>query len=273
MNQKFRDILIKELEDNYHNDTELLLKNIKDEIQIYKLGKENESAKNVKKDGAKIIELKNIFKSYKNGNDEIEVLKDLNLDIYEGEIVALVGPSGSGKSTLLNLIGGLDKPTSGEIHINGKELSTLKDRELSHFRNQTIGFVFQFFNLQPYLNIQENVEIPLVFRGEHGHSRSEKSLKAIENVGLADRITHLPSQLSGGQMQRVAIARAIVTTPKIILADEPTGNLDRNTGIEIINLIKQINKDLNTTVIIVTHDNFIASQADRIIHISNGKIV
>lgn len=273
MNQKFREIVIAELDSNYHDDVDLLIKDIREEIELYKRRKQVKNYGRVNKDKNKIIEIKNVVKNYETSGGIVQVLKGVNLEVCEGEIVALVGPSGSGKSTLLNLIGGLEKPTSGEIYVNGKQLSLLNDSELSYFRNQTIGFIFQFFNLQPYLNVKDNVEIPLMFRGEPSQSRSSKSLKVIDDVGLSDRITHLPGQLSGGQMQRVAIARAIVTNPKILLADEPTGNLDRNTGIEIVNLIKEINRNFNTTVIIVTHDNFIANQADRIIHISNGKIV
>jgi ABC-type lipoprotein export system ATPase subunit len=222
---------------------------------------------------SKIIELKSVYKKYGKGKQEIVVLQDINLDIYAGEIVAIVGPSGSGKSTLLNLIGGLDKPDSGEVIVDGRNVSLLNDRELSIFRNQTIGFVFQFFYLQPYLTTQENVEIPLVFRGESRAIRSQKAREVLGQVGLSDRVSYLPNQLSGGQMQRVAIARALVNNPKIILADEPTGNLDMNTGAEIVNLLKQINADLHTTIVIVTHDLNVAKQANRVIEISNGKIV
>ncbi|GIW57518.1 MAG: macrolide ABC transporter ATP-binding protein [Candidatus Dojkabacteria bacterium] len=222
---------------------------------------------------SKIVELRSVYKKYGKGNKEVVVLRDVNLDIFAGEIVALVGPSGSGKSTLLNLIGGLDKPDVGEVIVDGRNLSRLNDRELSIFRNRTIGFVFQFFYLQPYLTTQENVEIPLMFRGERRDRRSEKARQVLKHVGLSDRMTHLPSQLSGGQMQRVAIARAIVNDPKIILADEPTGNLDTKTGAEIINLLHNINKSLRTTIVIVTHDPNVAGQAHRIIEISDGRVV
>lgn len=228
---------------------------------------ENQKSKN------KLIEITNLTKSYHVGRETIIALRDINLSINEGEIIALTGPSGSGKSTLLNLIGGLDRADNGEININGVSLRSMNDREISNYRNNTVGFVFQFFNLQPYLNIQENVEVPLIFRGETAKNRAEASQSAIKAVGLTERIKHLPNQLSGGQMQRVAIARSIVNKPKLILADEPTGNLDHATGTEIINLIKKINQEQNATIIIVTHDNFIANQADRIIRLSDGKIV
>ncbi|BDQ04755.1 MAG: macrolide ABC transporter ATP-binding protein [Candidatus Dojkabacteria bacterium] len=222
---------------------------------------------------SKIIELRSVYKKYGKIKQEVVVLQNINLNIYTGEIVALVGPSGSGKSTLLNLIGGLDQPDSGDVIVDGRNLGGLNDNELSVFRNQTIGFVFQFFYLQPYLTAQENVEIPLVFRGESRAVRSQKARRVLEQVGLSARISYLPNQLSGGQVQRVAIARALVNSPKIILADEPTGNLDMNTGTEIINLLKQINANLHTTMVIVTHDLNVAKHAHRVIEISDGKIV
>ncbi len=221
---------------------------------------------------SKIIQLNDIHKEYRLKAETIKALKRINLEIFEGEIVALVGSSGSGKSTLLNLLGGLDTPTSGSITINGKSISQLKDFELSRFRNETIGFIFQFFYLQPFLNVQENVEIPLTFAGMPPEERHRISLEVVKSVGLENRIRHLPNQLSGGQMQRVAIARALVNKPKIILADEPTGNLDRATGNEIMELIKKINQDFNTTVIIVTHDEKTAEMADRQVRLSDGEI-
>jgi len=271
MKKEFLDEIIQTFEEEYNGDLEFFLSTLKTSLKSHK------DAKNIqnqpKADAPILIDIKALSKEYVIGKEKVLALKDINLTIHEGEIVALIGPSGSGKSTLLNVIGGLDTPSRGDISIMQKSLKAMNDFQLSTYRNETIGFIFQFFNLQPYLSVQENVEIPLIFRGEDPAKRGEASRKAVESVGLIDRIKHLPSQLSGGQMQRVAIARSIVNQPKIILADEPTGNLDRNTGIEIMNLIKQINKQLNTTVIIVTHDSFIANQADRIIKLSDGKLV
>jgi putative ABC transport system ATP-binding protein len=258
------------LKEKYHGDTESFLHDLKKELQ--QLQNSSKPTKSPKQNSKEIIKITKLNKFYKKGSENLHVLKDLDLSINEGEIIALIGPSGSGKSTLLNLIGGLDTPNNGEILVEEKNLGKMNDNELSSFRNRTIGFVFQFFNLQPYLNVQENVEIPLMFRGEDENIREESSAKSVESVGLLDRNNHLPSELSGGQMQRVAIARSLVNNPKIILADEPTGNLDRKTGIEIINLLKEINEKLGTTIIIVTHDNFIANQADRVIKMDDGRI-
>lgn len=264
------DGILKSLEEDFHGDVDLLLNEIRKKVEDYKLNKESKA---VKADANLQISIKKVSKQYKIGKEVVHALKEVDLDIYEGEILALVGPSGSGKSTLLHLIGGLDTPDEGEIRFGDIELHALKDKELSYYRNETIGFIFQFFNLQQYLNVKENVEVPLIFRGENPDIREKAAIEAVEAVGLKERIKHLPTQLSGGQMQRVAIARSLVNKPKIILADEPTGNLDRNTGIEIIELIRKINRELNTTVVIVTHDNFIASKADRIIKLSDGRIV
>jgi putative ABC transport system ATP-binding protein len=261
--------LLRSLEEDYHGDLELLLSDIREKVETNK----QKSGKNQKENGNVLISINNISKEYKVGKETVKALKEVSLDIYEGEILALVGPSGSGKSTLLHLIGGLDTPDTGEISFGEIALHTLKDKALSSYRNETIGFVFQFFNLQQYLNVRENVEVPLIFRGEKPNAREKAAQEAVEAVGLSERITHLPNQLSGGQMQRVAIARSLVNKPKLILADEPTGNLDRNTGIEIIDLIKKLNKDFNTTVIIVTHDSFIASKADRVVKLSDGRII
>lgn len=260
---------------NYHGDLDLFIHDLKEKYESQKsLEAQNTSTSSSRRDKSEkvIINIESVNKEYKTGSETLRVLKNINLEIYEGEIVALIGPSGSGKSTLLNLIGGLDTPTSGKLEVNGQELGKMNDFQLSNYRNQTIGFIFQFFNLQSYLNIKENVEVPLMFRAEEESERTKQSTIAVEEVSLSDRIKHLPSELSGGQMQRVAIARSIINKPKIILADEPTGNLDRNTGIEIIKLLKKINQELGTTILIVTHDNFIAGQADRIIRMNDGEL-
>jgi putative ABC transport system ATP-binding protein len=252
----------------YSGETERLI----EDITTYLREKANTARQLVPKKGKILIQLKNLSKEYKVGKEAVHALKGIDLEIYEGEIVALIGPSGSGKSTILNIVGGLDTPTSGDVFIADKNLKDLKDHELSDYRNHTIGFVFQFFNLQPYLSVVQNVEVPLIFRGATESVRRDAALEAVKNVALEDRATHLPNQLSGGQMQRVAIARSIVNNPKIILADEPTGNLDKKTGTEILNLLKELNKKFNTTIIIVTHDNSVAQQADRIITLQDGNI-
>jgi ABC-type lipoprotein export system ATPase subunit len=252
----------------YENRHEALIEDLTTFIRSQKV-----QVKPAVKGGKVAIKLENVNKTYEMGKETVHALKNANLEIYEGEIVAIIGPSGSGKSTILNMIGGLDRPTSGTISIHDQQLAHLKDFDLSVYRNQTIGFVFQFFNLQQYLNVRQNVEVPLIFRGERRHEREMAAVEAVQNVGLENRINHLPNQLSGGQMQRVAIARAIVNKPKIILADEPTGNLDKKTGAEILALMKELNAKLNTTIVIVTHDNAVAHQADRIIHVSDGEIL
>lgn len=263
--------LIQSLEEDYHGDLDHLMNDIRKKIEEYHLTKW--LSPSATKGGEKtLISIKNVSRNYIVGKEEVKALKEVSLDIYEGEILALVGPSGSGKSTLLHLIGGLDTPNEGEIIFGDKSLHNLKDHQLSTYRNETVGFVFQFFNLQQYLNVQENVEVPLIFRGEKDSVREQAAIEAVAAVGLKDRIKHLPNQLSGGQMQRVAIARAIVNKPRLILADEPTGNLDRANGAEIMELIRKINKEFNTTVVIVTHDNFIASKADRVVKLSDGRI-
>lgn len=205
------------------------------------------------------------------GSEKIEALKDVSLDIQKNEYVALMGPSGSGKSTLMNLLGCLDSPTSGEYWLNGTEVSTMDDGELAEVRNKDIGFVFQTFNLLPRLSALENVALPLVYAGTGREARLEKARKVLESVGLGDRVYHKPNELSGGQRQRVAVARALVNDPAIILADEPTGNLDTKTSYEIMSLFEEIHAAGNT-VIVVTHENDIARHARRIVRMRDGLI-
>jgi putative ABC transport system ATP-binding protein len=218
-----------------------------------------------------IIRLEHIYKSYFLGKEEIPVLKDINLKVQKNEYVALMGPSGSGKSTLMNILGCLDQPTSGKYFLNDIDVSTMNDNELAHIRNKFIGFVFQTFHLLPRNTALENVEMPLIYAGLPKKERTEKARIALEKVGLADRMHHKPNELSGGQRQRVAIARALVNQPSLILADEPTGNLDSKTSIEIMNLLEQIYQQGNT-IVLVTHEEDISKYARRIIRLKDGQI-
>ncbi|MEP7229384.1 MAG: ABC transporter ATP-binding protein [Ginsengibacter sp.] len=220
---------------------------------------------------APIIKLENIQKSYIMGKQELRVLKGISLEIFKNEYVALMGPSGSGKSTLMNLLGCLDSPTSGRYILNGKDVSKTTDDELAEVRNKEIGFVFQQFNLLPRLTAAENVALPLIYNGSKKKIRTEHSLEMLDRVGLSDRSHHKPNELSGGQNQRVAIARALVNNPSIILADEPTGNLDSKTSVEIMKIFDKIQADGNT-VILVTHEEDIAHYAHRIIRLKDGLI-
>lgn len=220
-----------------------------------------------------ILSVQNIVKEYKLGKQRLKVLNGISFDIHEAEIIAITGASGSGKSTLLQLLGGLDKPTSGEVLVNGTSIAKLSDGKLSAFRRQTIGFVFQFFYLQPFLKLRRNLEVPGMFARTKKKDRITRVNELAEKVGLKDRLNHYPKELSGGQMQRAAIARALLNNPKIILADEPTGNLDSQNGEQIIDLFESIRNDFGTTVVIVTHDPEIARRADRRIQVVDGRLV
>ena len=220
-----------------------------------------------------IISVKSLTRTYKRGHQKIVALNGVSLDIRQGEFIALTGASGSGKSTLLQLIGGLDKPTSGEIFVDGVNINKLRDGKLSTFRNKTIGFVFQFFYLQPFLKVGKNIELPGMFAHTKREERRERAGGLLEQVGLSDRGGHYPKELSGGQMQRAAIARALLNHPKILLADEPTGNLDTANSTEIIGLFHKIRDELGTTVIVVTHNPKIATGADREIKLNDGVIL
>tara|TARA_Y100000588_G_scaffold392723_1_gene505662 strand:- start:618 stop:1307 length:690 start_codon:yes stop_codon:yes gene_type:complete len=218
-----------------------------------------------------IIQLKQIVRNFPLGNQVVKVLKGIDLNIQRNEYAALMGPSGSGKSTLMNLLGCLDTPTSGEYWLNGQDVSRLTDNELAEIRNKEIGFVFQTFNLLPRSTALENVMLPLVYAGMNTKDRKERAEEVLDQVGLADRMDHRPNQLSGGQRQRVAVARALVNKPSIILADEPTGNLDTKTSVEIMNLFGHIHASGNT-VILVTHEEDIALHARRVIRLRDGEI-
>ena len=219
-----------------------------------------------------MIELLNICKTYLMGNNEVKALDGVSLGIEDKEFVAIIGPSGSGKSTLMNIIGCLDSADSGQYVLDGQDISTCSDRQLATVRNRKIGFVFQQFNLLPKLTAYENVELPLTYQGLSRHDRHERALNALRRVGLEDRMHHKPTELSGGQQQRVAIARALGTSPSIILADEPTGNLDSKSGREIIAILKELHAAGNT-IILITHDPNVAKEAPRIVSLSDGKIV
>jgi putative ABC transport system ATP-binding protein len=219
-----------------------------------------------------MINLSNITKTYHMGELDITVLAGITLSIKPGELIAVMGPSGSGKSTLMNIIGCLDRPTSGVYHFEDREISTLSDDELASVRNVKIGFVFQTFNLLPRLSALKNVEVPLIYSGVPARTRKERAAPMLERVGLAERMYHKPTELSGGQQQRVAIARALVNNPPLLLADEPTGNLDSRSGEEILNILTELNKQ-GVTIVIVTHDQNVAGRCKRNIHLKDGQII
>jgi putative ABC transport system ATP-binding protein len=219
-----------------------------------------------------VVRTVGLTRRYKMGDTFVEALRGVDLEIARGEFVALVGPSGSGKSTVLNLIGGLDRPTEGEIWIDGKELSARDEKTLTRHRRQHVGFVFQSFNLLPRLTAEENVALPLMFGGVPEKERRARAKELLEQVGLAERLTHRPTQLSGGEQQRVAIARALVGQPALLLADEPTGNLDTTTGVEIMHLLKELNQEHGLTLLVVTHDPEVAAFADRVVRLRDGQV-
>ena len=218
-----------------------------------------------------VFELKNIYKDYLQGKEAVPVLKDISLEVSEGEYVAIMGPSGSGKSTLMNIIGCLDKQTKGSVVFDGCDIMQAKDRKLSEIRNKKIGFVFQNFNLLPRQSALENVELPLLYAGVGKRERRQRAKAALEKVGLAQRMMFKPTQLSGGQKQRVAIARAIVNNPKLLLADEPTGALDTKSGDQVMELFKELNDD-GVTIVMITHEPDIARCAKRIMYIRDGEL-
>jgi putative ABC transport system ATP-binding protein len=224
-------------------------------------------------DSPPLIRIRHLGKSYRRGEQVVPVLLDIHLDVRRGEFVALMGPSGSGKSTLLNLIAGIDKPTHGTIEIAGVDIANLGEGELADWRAANVGFVFQFYNLMPVLTAQENVELPLLLAALSGRERRARAAAALAAVGLTDRAGHYPNELSGGQQQRVAIARALVTEPALIVADEPTGDLDRSTGAEVLALLRQLVAERGKTIVMVTHDPKAAASAVRLVHLEKGVLV
>ncbi|MEI6473784.1 MAG: ABC transporter ATP-binding protein [Planctomycetota bacterium] len=219
------------------------------------------------------IECRHLRKDYQRGEEVIKTLQDVDIDIHSGSFVALMGPSGSGKTTLLNLLAGIDRPTGGTISIGGTDIGTLGRNALAAWRSANVGYIFQLYNLVPVLTAYENVELPLLLHALSGKERHQRVSEALELVGLADRSSHYPRQLSGGQEQRVAIARAIVTRPTLILADEPTGDLDRSSAVQVMDLLVRLNKERGQTIVMVTHDASTAARADRIVYLEKGQII
>ena len=217
-----------------------------------------------------LVDVRNVRKVYRRDTQEVSALDGLSLEIAAGDFVALMGPSGSGKTTLLNLIGGIDQPTSGEVTVKGDAIGRLKPRDLARWRSRHIGYIFQLYNLIPVLTALQNVELPLLLVKMSGKERLELAKNALEIVGLGDRLKHFPRQLSGGQEQRVAIARALVSDPTLLLADEPTGDLDRRSGEEILGLLERLNREFKKTIILVTHDPHAAERAHRVLHLDKG---
>jgi putative ABC transport system ATP-binding protein len=220
-----------------------------------------------------MIQVRGVTKNYQRGKQKIEVLHELTLDIPKGDFVALMGPSGSGKTTLLNLIGGLDKPSAGEIHVGGSRIDQLSSSQLARWRARNVGFVFQFYNLMPVLSAEGNVELPLLLTKLSAAQRKKNTAAALALVGLADRAKHKPRELSGGQEQRVAIARALVSDPQLLVCDEPTGDLDRKTADEILGLLQMLNRQHGKTIVIVTHDPKAAEFAQRTLHLEKGQLL
>jgi putative ABC transport system ATP-binding protein len=222
---------------------------------------------------APLIRVRQLAKSYQRGDQQIPVLQGIDLEVHAGEFIALMGPSGSGKSTLLNLLAGIDQPTAGTIEIGGVDIATLDEGELADWRAAHVGFIFQFYNLLPVLSAHENVELPLLLTDLSGRERAERVDQVLAMVGLTDRADHYPNELSGGQQQRVAIARALVTDPSLIVADEPTGDLDRATGEEVLRLMDGLVRELGKTIVMVTHDPKAAARAQRLVHLEKGVLV
>ena len=224
-------------------------------------------------DAQPAVEIRQLVKSYHRGGQVVPVLTDITLDIQRGEFTALMGPSGSGKSTLLNLIAGIDKPDSGVLRVSGLDITNLNEGELADWRSRNVGFIFQFYNLMPVLSAYENVELPLTLTKLSRAERRERVALTLSMVGLSDRMDHFPSELSGGQQQRVAIARAVITDPLLIVADEPTGDLDRQSAANILGMLQRLNAELGTTIVMVTHDAHAAKTARRLVYLEKGELI
>lgn len=266
MAEQKSEVLERQLLEKYHGDVTKI-------IEVLEQLKTSDRRQQINIEGPVVVQLEKTTKTYKVGSQRVEALRDISLEIKQGEYVALTGPSGSGKSTLLQVIGALDKPSSGSVYVDGQDISRLSDKKLSIFRNRSIGFVFQFFYLQPFLDLKTNLEVPAMFARTKRSARREHATSLAEKVALSDRLTHLPNELSGGQMQRAAIARALMNNPKIILADEPTGNLDRKNAFAIMDLFDAVREQFGTTIIVVTHDAGLAARADREIRLQDGRII
>lgn len=262
--------LLEKVYDEYRGDTARLLQDLK---VIDSRRKQANRPKRDLSDAPVVIELNDVSRRYKLGGSVVNAVDNVSFKIHQGEMVALVGTSGSGKSTLLHMIGGLDKPTSGEVIVDGVNIRKMSDAKLSRYRGQKIGFVFQSFYLQPFLNVRDNIEIPSVFARKKRAERHEQSNIIAEAVGLGDRLRHYGKELSGGQIQRTAIARALMNQPKILLADEPTGNLDQKNAQIIFDLFDKARRDFNTTIVVVTHDENLAARMDRVVRLSDGKVL
>lgn len=220
-----------------------------------------------------LFELKNVSKQFVRGKESISIFDDLDLNIYSGDFVAIMGPSGSGKTTLLNMLGGVDRPSGGQLMFSGQDICPFNENQLAKWRADHVGFIFQFYNLMPILSAEKNVELPLLLKKLNKQQRTQHVSAALELVGLKDRAKHRPKELSGGQQQRVAIARAIVTDPDILLCDEPTGDLDRSTATQILEMLQSLNKEFNKTIVMVTHDPEAAKYANRQLHLDKGQFV
>jgi putative ABC transport system ATP-binding protein len=223
--------------------------------------------------GGTLVRMTGVTRTYRRGSEDVQVLRGLDLEIPKGDFVALMGPSGSGKSTLLNLLGGIDRPNAGSIEFGGARLEQLTDGQLAAWRSRSVGFIFQMYHLLPMLTAEDNVELPLLLTGLGRAERRKRAAAALALVGLADRVSHKPGELSGGQEQRVGIARAIVTDPQILLADEPTGDLDRKSGDQVLELLQELNRRFDKTIVMVTHDPHAAARAKRTLHMEDGRIV